>query len=143
MDPSLIAQSKITINSTPEKIWEALTQAENIQKYLYGTQVDTDWNVGSPITFSGEYDGQTYMDKGNVLQNDLHKTLKYNYWSSFSGLEDTQENYSIVTYQIDPIDDEAYELSWHQQGFSSEEGQCHTQEGLASILEQIRAIAEK
>ncbi len=69
--------------------------------------------------------------------------LKYDYWSGFSGLEDKPENYSLVTYKIEKLDDNSLDFTWYQQGFSSEEGQKHTQQGLRMMLEKIKELAEK
>ena len=143
MNKDLIASSKISINASPQSIWEVLTLPEHIKKYLFGTNVETDWNVGNPIKFSGDYQGHQYTDKGNVLENNPYRILKYNYWSGFSGLEDTLENYSIVTYSITPIDENCSEFEWHQQGFTSEDGKCHTEEGLKHMLTQIKTLAEQ
>lgn len=60
MKKDLIATSKIKIQSTPEKVWNVLTNPKIIKNYLFGTEVKTDWKVGSPIIFQGEYDGQEY-----------------------------------------------------------------------------------
>lgn len=103
----------------------------------------TDWNIGSPIIFQGEYNGQQYKDKGNVIENTKRKWLKYDYWSGFSGLEDAPENYALVTYKIENIDDNSVPFTWHQQGFSSEEGQKHTEQGLRGMLEIIKELSEK
>ena len=99
MDKNLIASSNINIQSTPSKVWDVLTNPEKIKEYLFGTEVLTDWNIGSPIVFQGEYNGQQYKDKGNVIENKKNELLKYDYWSGFSGLEDKPENYSLVTYK--------------------------------------------
>jgi len=143
MDKNLIASSNIHIQSTPEKVWDVLTNPEKIKEYLFGTEVLTDWNIGSPIVFQGEYNGQQYKDKGNVIENMKNELLKYDYWSGFSGLEDKPENYSLVTYKIESLDDNSLSFTWHQQGFSSEEGKCHTEQGLQSMLEKIKELAEK
>jgi len=143
MDKNLIASSNINIQSTPEKVWDVLINPEKIKEYLFGTEVLTDWNIGSPIVFQGEYNGQQYKDKGNVIENKENELLKYNYWSGFSGLEDKLENYSLVTYKIEKLDDNSLSFTWHQQGFSSEEGKCHTEQGLQSMLEKIKELAEK
>jgi len=143
MDKKLIASSNINIQSTPEKVWDVLTNPEKIKEYLFGTEVLTDWNIGSLIVFQGEYNGQQYKDKGNVIENTKNELLKYDYWSGFSGLEDEPENYSLVTYKIENLDNSSVNFTWHQQGFSSEEGKCHTEQGLQSMLEKIKELAEK
>lgn len=120
-----------------------LTKPEKIKTYLFGTEVNTDWRVGSPISFSGEYEGHKYEDKGNVIEKKPNELLNYSYWSGFSGLEDRPENYSLVSYRIKKLANNNCEFTWHQQGFSSEEGKCHTEEGLEKMLEQIKQLSEE
>jgi len=122
------------IQPTPEKIWSVLTNPEKIKDYLFGTEVITDWQVSSPIVFQGEYDGQKY--KGNVIENKENELLKCNYWSGFSGLKDRPENYSVVTYKIEKLNIKEIIFTWHQQGFSSEDGKCHTEQGLGEMLKK-------
>ena len=97
---NLVVSHSVTVNASPESLWEVLTDPEKIKIYLFGTETITDWNVGSPISFQGNYEGQTYHDKGNVLEVEKNKILMYNYWSSFSGLKDQLENYAVVTYKL-------------------------------------------
>jgi uncharacterized protein YndB with AHSA1/START domain len=142
MDKSLIVSQNIQINASAETIWEALTNPEKIKVYLFGTETITDWKVGSPIVFQGEYDGRTYKDKGNVLECIPNSLIKYNYWSGFSGLEDTLENYSIVTYNIEQSAKNTHTLNWTQEGFTSEENKKHSESGLTIMLEQIKELTE-
>jgi|SRR5690625_3106818 len=142
MKKDLIAVSNIKINSSPEKIWKVLTAPKDIKKYLFGTKVKTNWKVGSPIIFQGEYDGQQYTDKGNVIEKKENELLKYNYWSGFSGLEDKPENYYLVTYKLEKLNDNSVKLTWHQRGFSNEEAQKHTEESLNEMLKIIKELAE-
>jgi uncharacterized protein YndB with AHSA1/START domain len=143
MDKNLIATQSIEINSNPEKVWEVLTDPQKIKVYLFGTETVTDWKVGSNILFQGEYNGQQYLDKGNVLENIENKLLEYNYWSGFSGLEDHPENYSLVTYNIEFIAEDKIKFTWTQKGFASKDGKCHTEEALKAMLEQIKKLAEE
>src|SRR5690625_7173321 len=119
-----------------------LTNTVKIKEDLFGTEVITDWEIGSPIIFQGEYDGQQYKDKGNVIENKKNELLKYDYWSGFSGLEDKPENYSLVTYKIENLDDNSVNFIWHQQGFLCEKGMCHTEEGLNAMHVQITEYRE-
>jgi len=143
MNKNLKVSKSIEINSSAEKIWDALTNPEKIKIYLFGTETITDWKIGSPIIFQGEYDGNKYKDKGNVLENVRNETLKYNYWSGFSGLEDKPDNYCIVAYHIENISDNQMKFTWTQEGFANEEGQQHSENGLFGMLEQIKKLVEE
>ena len=136
MNKNLIATQSIKINTKAEKVWRILTDPEKIKIYLFGTETTTVWNVGSPILFQGDYNGQRYKDKGTVIKNIENSLLSYNYWSGFSGLEDQPENYSVVTYKIDDISENSVTFTWTQKGFANKESQCHSEEGLKTILEQ-------
>lgn len=120
MKKDLIAVGNIKISATPEKVWEILTVPKHIKKYLVGTKVETNWKVGNPIRFQGEFNEQPYTDKGNVIERKENKLLRYDNWSSFSGLEDKPENYSLITYKIEKLNENSVKLIWHQQGFSNE-----------------------
>ncbi len=142
MNSNLVAEASIEINANPSTVWDALTNPEKIKVYLFGTETKTDWKVGSPIAFEGNYEGHVYQDKGNVLEVKKKELLRYNYWSSMSGTEDKIENYFIVSYIIEPVSEGAVKFTWHQSGFPNEERRAHTEQGLQSMLEQIKNIAE-
>ncbi len=143
MNKNLIATQSIVINAKAEKVWKTLTNPEKIKIYLFGTETITDWKVGSSIIFQGEYNGHQYKDKGNVIESTENKVLSYNYWSGFSGLEDNLENYSFVTYKIEDITGEKVTFTWTQKGFANKDSQCHTEQSLKTMLEQIKKLAEE
>lgn len=143
MNKNLKVSKSIVINAETSEIWDALTNPEKIKIYLFGTETITDWKIGSPIVFQGEYEGHQYKDKGNVLENVHNKRLKYNYWSGFSGLQDAPENYSIITYDIEELIKNNVKFTWTQEGYANEEGQQHSDSGLYGMLEQIKVLVEK
>ena len=97
---NLTLTTSINIKAPMAKVWHALTDKETIKKYFFGTEADSTWEVGSPITFSGEWEGKAYQDKGTILEKTDGKFLKYNYWSSMAGTEDKPENYANITYSL-------------------------------------------
>ncbi|MDX1446979.1 SRPBCC domain-containing protein [Lishizhenia sp.] len=143
MMKQLTVEKSININARKEEVWDALTNPEKIKIYLFGTETSTDWKVGSSISFKGEYQGTTYHDKGNVLQNSPFQCLKYNYWTTMSGLEDKPDNYSIITYTLVNKSEDEVVFTWRQEGFSSEEGYNHMEKFLPDMLKVIKDIAEK
>src|SRR4051812_19004731 len=104
MNKDLQVSETIEVNASAEKVWHALTTPKLIAEYLFGTETVTDWKIGSEVIFQGEYEGHKYRDKGVILENIPLKRISYSYWSGFSGLEDKPENYSTVTYTIEPQD---------------------------------------
>jgi uncharacterized protein YndB with AHSA1/START domain len=121
------------------EVWHALTDNESVKRYFFGTELNTDWKVGSPITFSGNWEGQTYEDKGKILEIEKEKLLKYTYLSSFSGLPDLPENYSTVTYQL-YAENEGSVLTVTQQGFRDEKSFNDSKEGWKMVLTNLKKL---
>ncbi len=138
---TLTFEASTPIKTTKAALWDALTNPEQIKKYLFGTETKTDWKVGSPITFSGAWDGKPYIDKGNILEIEAEKILKYNYWSSFSGTEDSPENYANVTYLISEKEGELT-FTIIQDGIKSEEAFEHSKQSWQSILNSLKELLE-
>ena len=63
MDENLIARAFVSINAGRSEAWEALVNPEAIRQYMFGTNVVTEWKVGHPIFWQGEWEGKTYKDK--------------------------------------------------------------------------------
>lgn len=97
MKNNLIAETSISVDATPVEIWKVLTTPKLVKKYLLGTDVTTDWKEGSAITYSGEYEGKKYNDKGIIKKIEPEKIFQTTYWSSMGGKEDKPENYKLVT----------------------------------------------
>jgi uncharacterized protein YndB with AHSA1/START domain len=64
------------IETTPEQLWEALTSSEFSKRYWFGTEVRSDWNVGS--SFALVTDGKT-SDTGKILEADRPRRLSYTF----------------------------------------------------------------
>jgi uncharacterized protein YndB with AHSA1/START domain len=95
------AVTSVTIEASRAKVWDALTDPAKVKRYMHGTNLATDWQVGSPITWSGEWKGTSYVDRGTVLEVDPGRSLTYTHWSPMGGSEDLPENYHTVTYELE------------------------------------------
>lgn len=94
------ARASIQVDAPRSVVWEALTDPELIRQYYLGATITTDWKVGSPITFVGEWDGRKYEDKGEILSVSQEQELRYTHWSPLSGTEDSPENYRVVRISL-------------------------------------------
>ena len=142
MKSNIKAQVSINIHATIANVWEALTNPDIIKKYFFGTNTITDWEVGSPIKFKGEWEGKSYEDKGTILEIQKNKLIKYDYWSSMSGIEDKPENYVIVTYQLSG-EDENVNLSVLQENIPDEKMKAHSEENWNKVLNGLKKVVEE
>lgn len=95
-----VATASTVVEAPKQEVWEALTDPDLISRYMFGTEVSTDWEVGSPITWKGEWDGRSYQDKGTILELKPRRLLRYSHFSPLSGMADSPENYHTVTIEI-------------------------------------------
>ena len=141
MTKTVIARATTTINAPASKVWDALTKPELIKQYLFGTEVTTDWQVGSPIRYKGEWQGKPYEDKGEIVQIEPRKLLVSTFWSSLGGLPDTPENYNTVRYELSPEGD-GTRLTVTQDNNSSEEAASHSEQNWQKVLDGIKKLLE-
>jgi uncharacterized protein YndB with AHSA1/START domain len=132
----------IEINAPISNVWKALIDPEQIKKYLFGTNTISDWKVGSPITFSGVWDGKPYEDKGTILAIEQEKLLTYTYWSNFSGKPDLPENYQVITYKVRNENSKTiFELI--QENCPSEEAKEHSSSNWNMVLSSMKEMLEE
>lgn len=141
MNHQLEVNKSIEIAVAPMLVWRALTDRESIRQYFFGTEAISDWLAGSSLVFKGEWEGKAYEDKGNVHVAVPGKLLTYDYWSEFSGLEDSPENYSMVSYMLDKTEKGTL-VTLTQKGFASEEAQAHSEGGWAMVLQNLKDLLE-
>lgn len=142
MESALVAKASITINATEAEVWEALTNPQLIKEYLFGTEASSDWQVGSPITYKGVWEGKPYEDKGVILKLEPKKLLETSYWSGFSGLPDAPENYQKVSYALSPAP-EGTALTITQEGIANETSREHSEKNWGAVLESLKRLLEK
>jgi uncharacterized protein YndB with AHSA1/START domain len=102
---------EIYIKTTPEKLWEAITNPSMRRKYTFGVMVQSDWQKGSRI--EGHTRDMLLLD-GEVLEvNPPHKLVQ-SYRAHWS--EDVKaEGTSRVTWTITPVGDSCRLLVTHDQ----------------------------
>ena len=95
-------QKRIQINAPASKVWAALTTPALLTRWLSDTaiKVESTWQIGSPILFSGELHGLAYLNKGIIVELEAEKRLVYTYWSSLSQVADQPENYTLRACQV-------------------------------------------
>lgn len=134
-----IARASTVVDATPEQVWQALTDPAIVKQYFFGTTVSTDWRVGSSITYSGEWEGKPYEDKGEVLEVDEPRRLVTSFFSPMSGKADVPENYQTVTYLIEPAEG-GTRVSVEQDNNADEEAAAHSSGNWQMILDGLAGV---
>jgi uncharacterized protein YndB with AHSA1/START domain len=101
------ARADLRIDAPRGVLWHALTDPDTIAEFMFGTRVETDWAVGGPIVYRGEWEGKPYEDKGTILEFVPGERLVTSYYSPLSGKPDLPENYQTVSYLLAHADDRA------------------------------------
>lgn len=131
----------VDFTSSKEKVWQGLTDPALIRQYFFGTQLITDWTIGSPIIWTGEWDGVVYKDKGTVLEVIPGEFAKYTYWSSMSGTEDVPENYQIVSYRLSD-NNGGTRLTITQENIADEEKKQHSEHNWQALMAELKKLIE-
>lgn len=97
---SPVVELETIIDGDVDAVWRALTMPELIKKYLFGAEVITDWEVGHPITFRGEWNGKPFTDRGEIRTIDPGHELSYTHWSELEGESSVPQHQQLVRYRL-------------------------------------------
>jgi len=131
------------INAPVSKVWEALTTPELIKKYFFGTEAKSDWKEGSDITYTGEWQGEKYTDKGKILKLIPEKLLTITHWSSRTGKPDTPENYSPHSYQLEADGNTTRITMVQEDAFKSDESRSKAWQHWDVVMDGLKKLLEK
>ena len=141
MMQDFIARSSIVIGASRDKVWNALVDPAALKQFFFGADVRSDWREGSPITWSGVWEGKPYQDKGVVLKAVRDDALQYTHFSPLSGQPDRPENYHTITIALsDRGRKTLVELS--QDNNPTEDAQLHSEQNWKMVLSGLKKFVE-
>lgn len=85
MNRGFAVNASAVIDAAISLVWNALTKHEFIKHYMFGTNVVTDRQVGSPVVWKGEWQGKSYEDKGTILRFEEERAFSYSHFIPLSG----------------------------------------------------------
>jgi uncharacterized protein YndB with AHSA1/START domain len=126
------------IETTPEALWEALTNSAFTTRYWWDTQVISDWKVGSPVSLVVK--GKT-TDVGEVLEAAPPRRLSYSFHHILNEAA-LKERPSRVTFVLEPFG-RLVKLSLTHEGFA---GDSVVHDGISkgwpAILSSLKSLLE-
>jgi len=94
---------EIYIKTTPERLWEAITDSEIRSKYNFGVHIDSDWTPGSPYETSHPTNNGPLVE-GENLEVDPPRRLVQS-MRALWGEDVKREGTSRVTWEIEAVGD--------------------------------------
>ncbi len=104
---------EIYIKTTPERLWEAITDPEMRSTYTFGMRIDSDWTPGSSY-LGGHPASGTRLLEGQNLEVDPPRRLVQSYTALWSD-DVKSEGSSRVTWEIEPVGDSCRLLVTHDE----------------------------
>ena len=100
---------EIYIRTTPERIWEAITDPNLRRKYNFGVGVESDWTTGSSYrSIHPKVDAP--LAEGENLEVDPPRRLVQSF-NALWGDDVNEEGTSRVTWEIEPIAEDSCRLT--------------------------------
>jgi uncharacterized protein YndB with AHSA1/START domain len=129
---------EIYIRTTPERLWEAITDGDIREKYNFGARVDSEWTVGSRFALSAAK-GEILLGEGEVLEADPPRRLVHTMLAHFSP-EAEEEGTTRVTWEIEPVEDSCRLTLTHDQMREGADDQIYA--GWPMILSGLKTWLE-
>lgn len=142
---------EVYIRTTPERLWEALTDREANRKF-YGLDVESDWKTGSTYRFSFRsgfsMDGMT-IEKGDsahygtIVEAEPPRRLVQTFESDFpEEWGGGKDQVTRVTWEIEPMG-ELCKLTLIHEGWKTESKAFESSRGgWAQILSSLKSLLE-
>jgi len=141
MPKDLIAQSTIIVQAPKARVWKALLDPDDIRAYMFGTEVTTDWKVGSPILWKGVWQGKPYEDRGQVMTIETETLVSYSHFSAAGGRPDVPENHHLVTLRLEEAPG-GTQVTLTQDNNADEAARQHSEKNWNAMLESLKAHLE-
>jgi uncharacterized protein YndB with AHSA1/START domain len=129
---------EVYIRTTPERLWQALTDPAMTQVYYFGSLVESDFTPGSPILYK-QADGRLDIE-GEVVEADPPRKLVHTFKVGWD--PDIAEAPTRVSWEITPMG-ETCRLSVIHDGFTTESRlYSETGGGWSVILSGLKTLLE-
>jgi uncharacterized protein YndB with AHSA1/START domain len=129
---------EIYIKTTPERLWEAITDRELRAKYSFGVGTESDWSKGS--SYKSSVPGVVDIASGENLEVDPPRRLVQSFTALWSD-EVRAEGASRVTWEIEPVGDDSCRLTvTHDQLNKGANGELYG--GWPMILSGLKTLLE-
>jgi uncharacterized protein YndB with AHSA1/START domain len=136
------SDATVKILAPAKKVWLALTSPDLVKQWQYGADLLTTWEVGSPIVFRNEWNGQVFEQKGTVLEFSPESRLRYSLFFPRPDLEDNPEHSFFMIYELAENDGTTSLLVRQEDPRPSPPGESSGGDDGPDVLSQLKELVE-
>ena len=131
-----------TIEASVSKVWDALTNPDQIRRYYFGTEASSNWRQGGTIWYRGVWEGKRYEDKGIIEELIPERKLTINHWSSRTGKPDSPENYHPHTYTLTPTGERTKVTLTQEDNYQSDEHRAKAWQHWDVVMDGLNKVLQ-
>jgi uncharacterized protein YndB with AHSA1/START domain len=129
---------EVFIKTSPERLWEAITDPEMRAKYSFGVRTESEWTPGS--TYKASVPEVIEIAEGENVEVDAPRRLVQTFTALWSD-DVKSEGASRVTWEIEPVGDDSCRLTvTHDQLKPGANGELYG--GWPQILSGLKTLLE-
>ena len=126
--------SHADISVDRETMWAALTDTTTLGEAMFGSEIETGWQVGTPIVYRGEWKGTPFEDQGEVVELSPPSRMRISHASAGSDLHE-------LRFDLEPTA-AGTRLTLTQDNNATEEAAEHSRRNWDSMLARLKQLVE-
>jgi uncharacterized protein YndB with AHSA1/START domain len=127
------------IRTTPEKLWQALTDPAFTRRWFLDTRQESTWQPGAPWRVLMPDGGVT--ESGEILEVEPHRRLVLR-WRNERVPELREEGYSRLTYELEPVGESVKLTVVHEMGRPESKFIGRVSQGWPHLLASLKSLLE-
>ena len=102
MNNSMTIREEVCFTSSIEKVWDLLINPSMTKQYMFGCEIISDWEIGSPVLWQGSTEDGKLINyvKGQVVEFEALRKINTTTFDPNSDMEDIPANYVNLIYEL-------------------------------------------
>jgi uncharacterized protein YndB with AHSA1/START domain len=130
------------ITADIETVWDLLVNPTKTSQLFWGSTVESDFKVGSPIMWKGLWDGKPFEDRGTIKGVQRNALLQYTHWSTATSTAEDEASHNLLTFRLSQEKDGVRVVMEHQ-NIATLQMKEHSEGMWKQLLATMKKMAEE
>jgi uncharacterized protein YndB with AHSA1/START domain len=130
----------ILIDAEIEDVWDVLVNPRKAGELFWGSTVESDFKVGSPIVWKGTWDGKPFEDRGIIKEMRKGEVLQYTHWSTAAPVP-TEKERNLITVRLQKRPN-GVQVTFQHENIASLSMKEHSEGMWKQLLGKLKELAE-